>query len=112
VNQDWGRFGEQLAEKYLAKNGFTILNRNWRCRLGEIDLVCQDKNCLVIVEVKTKRGTAYGQPEEMVTWRKKAKLQKLARIYPSELQQRRIDIVAIILTHDGELVSLNYYQAI
>ena len=72
-----GRYGEELAARYLAKSGFAILERNWRCELGEIDIVARDGDALVVCEVKTRRGLNYGSPLESITYRKLATLRKL-----------------------------------
>jgi putative endonuclease len=55
-----GIYGEELAARYLSKNGLVILGRNWRCDLGEIDVIAREKSDLVICEVKTRRTVAYG----------------------------------------------------
>jgi putative endonuclease len=110
--KNWGEYGERLAEQHLLAKGHKILARNWRTRLGEADLICQAGDCLVVVEVKTKRGTSYGSPEDMITRRKREKLFKLAQLYPSKLPQQRVDVVAIVLDHLGQLVRLNHYPAI
>ena len=62
-----GKYGEELAARYLSKNGLVILERNWRCDLGEIDVIAREKNDLVICEVKTRRTVAFGDPIESVT---------------------------------------------
>ncbi len=61
-----GRFGEQLAGDYLAEACLTILERNWRCPEGEIDIIALDGSVLVVVEVKTRSTTAFGEPAEAV----------------------------------------------
>ena len=68
-----GRYGEDLAARYLGERGMQVLDRNWRCEHGEIDLVALDGDCLVVCEVKTRRSTAFGEPVEAVTWRKAAR---------------------------------------
>ncbi len=65
--QRLGRWGEGVAATHLEAHGYTILARNWRCAAGEIDLVARDGETLVFVEVKTRRGRAYGAPEEALT---------------------------------------------
>ncbi len=65
-----GVYGEELATRYLSKNGLVILERNWRCDHGEIDVIAREKSDLVICEVKTRRTVAYGDPIESVTPRK------------------------------------------
>ena len=57
-----GRYGEDVAARHLAEQGYQVLCRNWRCDLGEIDIVARDGDCLVVCEVKTRRSTACGLP--------------------------------------------------
>lgn len=73
-----GRFGEQVAARHLAADGFVILARNWRCSEGEIDIVAADGETLVICEVKTRSGLRYGDPAEAVLEAKKLRLRRLA----------------------------------
>ena len=73
-----GAYGERLAARYLVESGMQILDRNWRCDQGEIDIVAMDDTCLVIVEVKTRRSLAFGSPVEAVTAVKAARLRRLA----------------------------------
>ncbi len=96
-----GYIGEELARDYLLKQGYKILEQNYRCSVGEIDIVARDGDCLAFVEVRTKRSRNFGTPEESVTPAKQAKLVELAETY---LQEReitnedwRIDVVAIEL---------------
>src|SRR5674476_387176 len=73
-----GAYGERLAARYLTESGMHILDRNWRCDQGEIDIVAMDDTALVIVEVKTRRTLAFGPPVEAVTAVKAARLRRLA----------------------------------
>ena len=76
-----GRWGEELAAAHLAGLGWQILDRNWRCRAGELDIVALEpgpKPCLVVVEVKTKAGPGFGDPLEAITMAKVARLGRLA----------------------------------
>lgn len=73
-----GRSGEQFAVDYLTALGYTILDRNWRCTLGELDIVALDGPTTVMVEVKTRSSVAYGHPLDAVTPRKLARLRRLA----------------------------------
>jgi putative endonuclease len=73
-----GRQGEQLAAEYLQRAGFRILDRNWRCAEGEIDIVAADRRVLVACEVKTRSGLGYGTPLEAVTRQKRSRLRRLA----------------------------------
>ena len=73
-----GRHGEQLAAEYLQQAGFRILDRNWRCGEGEIDIVMVDRRTLVACEVKTRSGTGYGTPLAAITRQKVRRLRHLA----------------------------------
>ncbi len=94
-----GAIGEQAAVDYLQKHGFRIRERNVRTRLGEIDIVAQDSETLVFVEVRTRRGGAFGTPEESITFRKQWKLIQLAESYiqtcGESFQGYRIDVVVV-----------------
>ncbi|NWG00465.1 MAG: YraN family protein [Thermoanaerobaculaceae bacterium] len=92
------RWGERLAELWLRAKGYRIVARNWRCALGELDLVCADGQVLVFVEVKTRRSMEAGRPEEAVTGAKQRRLVRLAQAYLGErkvLPPCRFDIVAV-----------------
>jgi putative endonuclease len=73
-----GKHGEQLAAEYLQQAGFRILDRNWRCAEGEIDIVMVDRRVLVACEVKTRSGIGYGTPLEAITRQKVRRLRHLA----------------------------------
>jgi putative endonuclease len=100
-----GRYGEGLAARYLTDRGMQVLDRNWRCEHGEIDLVALDGDCLVVCEVKTRRTTTFGDPVEAVTWRKAARLRRLASAWLAEHDLRpagvRIDVVGILRPDRG-----------
>jgi putative endonuclease len=97
-----GRAGEDRAARYLESCGYLLLDRNWRIADGEIDLVAADDASLVIVEVKTRRGVAFGHPFEAVDRRKQARLWRLAfawiAAHPDEVQGRRLRLDAIAIT--------------
>jgi putative endonuclease len=99
-----GRYGEELAARYLAGEGFAVLERNWRCELGEIDIVARDGDTLVVCEVKTRRGLNYGTPLESITYRKLVRLRKLAGRWLQTHQLRpaavRIDIISVLFDHN------------
>lgn len=98
-----GKFGEDLAAQYLADAGYEVIDRNWKCKLGELDIICKLKQgrekILVFVEVKTKGGAGWGSPEEMVDKRKQQKLILVAQEYLRQHQLKkaafRFDIVAV-----------------
>jgi putative endonuclease len=73
-----GRFGEQVAAEHLQAAGLRILDRNWRCSGGELDLVASDGRTLVFVEVKTRSSRAFGVPAEAVDARKASRVRRLA----------------------------------
>jgi putative endonuclease len=100
-----GRFGEDLAAAHLEAAGWQLLDRNWRCPHGELDLVALDGDELVAVEVKTRRSAAYGSPAEAVTWRKVVRLRRsiAAWLAAHELHPAavRIDVLAITVPRQG-----------
>ena len=79
--QRLGRLGEQFAEQVLLLDGYRIIERNFRCREGEIDLIAERGDELYFVEVKTRRGQAFGTPGEAVNWTKQQHLRRAARVY-------------------------------
>jgi putative endonuclease len=105
-----GDRGEQLAESFLAGHGYVVVERNYRASGGEIDLVCRDGDTLAFVEVKTRRGTAFGMPEEAVTAAKLAHIVAAAEHYVAERELAgapwRVDVVAIELDTSGRLVEV------
>lgn len=76
--QELGRYGEDVAVRHLHDQGLVILERNWRCRAGEIDIVARHGDVLVFCEVKTRRSDRFGSPVEAVTPRKLARMRVLA----------------------------------
>jgi putative endonuclease len=103
--QALGAHGEAIAARHLVERGMVVLDRNWRCPDGEIDLVLRDGRVLVVCEVKTRRSTAYGTPLEAVTAVKAARLRRLAAQWVAAHDLRvpdlRIDLVGIVCPHDG-----------
>lgn len=101
-----GRAGEQAAESYLRAHGFEILDRNWRCRAGELDLVVADADTIVVVEVKTCRSAAFGHPFEAIDARKLHRLHQLARDWRAAHRDlagsRRLRVDALAITGDPE----------
>lgn len=99
-----GSWGEVIAEKYLKKKGYLILERNFRCRLGEIDIIARDGAELVFIEVKTRQNESYGLPCEAITAEKVRHMKRTAvyymTIYAAEHNEARLDAIEI-LTRDG-----------
>ena len=96
-----GKEGERIGEGYLRAHGYQVLERNVRSPFGEIDLIAKHQEILVFVEIKTRRDTTFGLPEESVDRRKKDRLIRLASWYlaqhPKSNPQVRFDILAIQL---------------
>jgi putative endonuclease len=104
-----GDVGEELAARFLTERGYVVLSRNYRCTVGEIDLICRDGETLIFVEVKTRRGTAFGVPEEAVTARKLARLEAAGQDYLQRFDcpdSWRIDVVAVELDSTGKLLEI------
>lgn len=97
--QKFGKLGEDFAAKLLIKRGYKIIERNFRTRLGEIDIIATEKDTLVLVEVKTRWSKKFGLPEEAVTPRKLNKIKKVAELYslthPTLPKKMRVEVVAI-----------------
>lgn len=94
-----GRKGESVAERYLRKKGHKLVERNYRCPVGELDLITLDRHVIVFVEVKTRSGHGSGTPLEAVVPRKQRKIVRTAQFFLNEkgLQQReaRFDVIGI-----------------
>ncbi len=108
-----GRWGEDLAAEYLRRKGYRILAANWRCRLGELDLVAEDGTYLCFVEVKLRKNTAYGPAAASVDRRKQEKLRAAAMLYlsryPTDLQSR-FDVVEIYAPQGVETEKPELFQ--
>jgi putative endonuclease len=100
-----GREGEQAAVRYLEGCGFRILDRNWRCAGGEIDIVAAEQRTFVVCEVKTRSGTRYGLPTEAVGREKRKRLRRLAAMWLSahgtRFDQVRIDVLGLLRDSSG-----------
>jgi putative endonuclease len=100
-----GAYGERVAASHLAAAGMVILERNWTCELGEIDIVARDGDTLVICEVKTRAGLAFGTPLEAVTADKAARLHRLAERWIDDHAVRppdvRFDLVGVLRPRRG-----------
>lgn len=103
--QALGRFGETYAARHLVAGGMVLLDRNWRCEAGEIDLVLRDGPVLVVCEVKTRSSTAFGSPVEGVTEQKAERLRRLADRWLEEHGVRpkevRLDVVGVLVPRSG-----------
>jgi putative endonuclease len=105
-----GRTGEDATARVYASRGYRVLERNWRCPLGEIDLVVEGPDVLVFCEVKTRTGVAFGGGYEAVTWSKRRRLRRLAEAFlaqrPSSHARIRFDVASVWLGRRGADVEL------
>lgn len=94
-----GARGESLAWGYLKKQGYEILEKNFRTKLGEIDVIASKRRTLVFIEVKTRRNHNFGLPEEAIDWKKRRKMVRIAELYLQskrwENKEARFDILSI-----------------
>ena len=105
-----GDAGEDLAAAALKKQGYKIVERNWRSPLGEVDLIARHRGFLVLVEVKTRRNLTFGGPREAVSPAKQAKLRRLAEYYIREKRLGevpvRFDVVGISIISDKQEIEI------
>jgi len=101
-----GREGEQVAAEYLERAGLRVLDRNWRCADGEIDIVAAERQVMVVCEVKTRSGTRFGTPLEAVTRAKQARLRRLAArwlvAHGVLFDEIRIDVIGLTRNRAGD----------
>ena len=111
-----GAAGETIALKALSSRGYALVEQNWRCRRGEVDLVMRDGDCWAFVEVKTRRARGIEPPEAALTATKAQRLVNLAQTYLAVhemgLVDWRIDLVAIELDAHGAVHRLDVYQGV
>ena len=100
-----GDQGESIAADYLTDAGLRVLDRNWRCREGELDVVARDAGALVFCEVKTRRGLGYGHPAESVTPAKQRRIRVLAQrwlaAHDEHAPEIRFDVVGVLVPPVG-----------
>lgn len=110
-----GRYGENVAVRYLEDRGFRILERNWRCGAGELDVVAVEDDCLVVCEVKTRRSEAFGPPQVAVTPRKLARLRRLTVMWLASHEGSwpaiRLDVLAVRVQRSGP-ATVEHFRAV
>ena len=117
-NRRLGEWGERQARLHLEAKGYSVLDSNFRCRAGEIDIVARQRDQLVFVEVKARRGDAYGAAEESIS---PARAERLAEVAEEFLRLRlgdgfhsgtawRIDLVCLNMDRRGRLLSINHIE--
>jgi putative endonuclease len=105
-----GNIGENMAEEYLLEKGFKIRERNFRFKRAEIDLIGEEEGCLVFFEVKTRKSTIYGNPEEAVNAKKFNKIKEAAEEYLHQLDWKgniRFDVLSILL---GKTIAIEHLK--
>lgn len=109
-----GRRGEETALHYLEENGYRVLNKNYSCRFGEIDMVALDRETLVFVEVRSRSSEEFGLAQESVNIRKQMKLRKLAWQYLKAEGQIgrncRFDVIAILFGRNGKVKKIEHIE--
>ena len=96
-HNELGRLGEDKAVAYLVRKGFVVLDRNWRSKCGELDVICRKDGLLVVVEVKTRSGLEE-RPGELLEWRKRRNMRRVADAYVKAKnirQEVRFDLVLV-----------------
>jgi putative endonuclease len=109
-----GNFGERVAASHLESKGYTVLERNWSCRLGEIDLIVSRGDDLVFVEVRSRKGRDFGAPEESITGRKRLHLLDTMNAYlaehPDSPPTPRLDLVVLELDRKGRVLRVEQIE--
>jgi putative endonuclease len=105
-----GKRGEEIAVAYLKSKGYRIIERNYKCLFGEIDIVAKDGNTVVFVEVKSRKSEDFGDPQTAVGWEKKRKISWIALKYLEEKHlypcDARFDVVAVKMLPAGNTIEL------
>lgn len=108
--QEFGKESESLAVRHLIKNGYKILEQNYRNKLGEIDIIAKEKGTLVFVEVKARRTPFFGNPKWAVTFKKQRKISMVALYYLKSTKQTQIkarfDVVALSWAEDNPQIEI------
>ena len=109
-NKKTGKIGEDIAIDFLKKKGYKIIERNYKCVFGEVDIVALDSGNIVFVEVKSRRSEYFGDPTDAVDLNKQKKISKIALNYLKEKRldnhDARFDVIAIKLSPNGNTVEL------
>ena len=108
--KDVGQEGEDIAFSYIRQQGYRVVDRNYRCPYGEVDLIAKDGETFVFIEVKSRQSTLFGQPEEAVDFKKRKKLSTVALWYLEEKKindyRARFDVISILLSKQPPEIKL------
>ena len=106
--KELGKLGEDLAVRFIERLGYEVIERNWTCSAGEADIIAYDGDVLVFIEVKTRSNIDKGLPEEAVTPEKRARYEKIAMWYVSQINPEdcpmRFDVIGIMITGENSAV--------
>ncbi|KQX69265.1 YraN family protein [Paenibacillus sp. Root444D2] len=110
-----GKLGEELAEAFLCERGYRIVERNWRCRTGELDIIAEKANKLIFVEVRTRRPSGrFGSAKESVDYRKQLKVKETAQFYLHRFQKYeqfiQFDVITVELSMTGAAPQIEHIQ--
>ncbi|MCD2345987.1 YraN family protein [Clostridium guangxiense] len=109
-----GNYGEEVAKEHLEESGYTILDRNFRCRTGEIDIIAEKHHIIIFAEVKSRYNSLYGNPCESVNYLKRLKIYKTAKFYiiKNNLMNFdfRFDVIEIILNYKNNKKCINHIK--
>jgi len=112
--KDIGTLGENIAEDYLLKNGYKILCKNFYCKIGEIDLICQYEDIICIIEVKSRYNTKFGSPSESINYRKQKKIIKSSQYYLLKngltKSNVRFDVIEVLLNYKNTCFRINHIK--
>ncbi|GGF80437.1 UPF0102 protein [Paenibacillus albidus] len=113
TRKEKGAAAENAAVQYLTSQGYRVLERNWRCRSGELDIISELGQTLVFVEVRSRSGSLLqGTPEESVNWRKIRQVRSTAQVYlyRHKLEERKVsfDVISVLLHEDLQVASLRH----
>lgn len=111
-NKDIGSFGEDLSINYLIDNGYYILEKNYRNKIGEIDIICKKNNLLIFIEVKSRYTNSYGFPIESVTYYKRKQIIKVSMLYIILNKYNnfniRYDVIEVFFNKNNDLFNINH----
>lgn len=106
-----GKMGEEKATEYLLQHGYKIIERNFRCTLGEMDIIAEEDGYLVFVEVRSRHDSNFGLPQETVNWVKQRKLKQLASYYlkikKGWNRKCRFDVIGVIFDQQTDIKSID-----
>lgn len=114
-NLKTGQIGEGLAAKFLEKKGYKVVDKNFRTRFGEIDLIVKKSNVLIFVEVKCRIG-GQGEPEWQINRKKISRVKKMAQAYlikkSPDYEDLRIDVVCLVLSAKNKIMRIKHYKSV